>query len=81
LNINHNIAEFEKYIPTILKTFYDEESFSEEFLIAWDDGKLEGLEKHFLYDEKRNTLFKENARPILDWLRNADDEEEEEQEE
>lgn len=60
--MTHQETAFEAYIPTILKLFLDEEVFTEQFLIDWDSNKIPEIEKHYLFDEKRNTNFKESSR-------------------
>lgn len=66
----HKEHGFEKYIPTILKFFYDKDLLSEEFLLAWDDGKYKGAEeKNFIYKEEIDEIFKKNSQQILTWLR------------
>ncbi len=66
----HKESGFEKYIPTILKFFYDEDLLSEEFLLAWDEGKYKGTEsKNFLYKEETDEAFKKNSLQILAWLK------------
>lgn len=46
----------DKYIPTVLKLFYDEELLDGEFLTAWGDDKnwcdTAVLEKHFLWNKE-----------------------------
>lgn len=70
LLIEHKEAQFEKYIPTILKLFYDEDLLSEEFLVDWGDGKLASeLKKCRLYNEEIDNIFKKAAEQILNWLR------------
>ena len=53
-------------VPVALEALYDEDVFSEEFLLAWAAG-VEG--------EKE---VKAKAAPFLEWLQNADEEEEDE---
>lgn len=42
--------DFTKFVPTILKYFYDANLLTEEILIQWGQGKLE-VTDHILYDE------------------------------
>jgi hypothetical protein len=65
LNIEYLISKNnieEKYIPTILKHFYDYELLDEEFLVNWG-GNLDWctkdyLENHFLWNSDRDELFR-----------------------
>lgn len=66
----HKDCSYEKYIPTILKFFYDEDLLTEDFLLAWEDGKYQPeKEKNFLYKKEIDEAFKEHAKQILTWLR------------
>lgn len=71
---------YEKYIPTILKFFYDEDLLTQEFVISWADGKEEEkLKQVFHYNAEYDAEFKKQSASMIEWLR-ADDEEEEEEE-
>lgn len=71
LLVEHKANEYEKYISTILQLFYDKDLLSEDFLLEWDDGKLnESLKKMKLYNVETDALFKKNANDILSWLKN-----------
>jgi len=64
--IAHNL---EKYIPTILKFFYDEDLLGEEFLIDWDSGKLNPrLIMDFRYQKPVDEKFKAASQPIINGL-------------
>jgi len=70
LLVKNDEKVFEKYIPTLLKLFYDEDLLTEEFLLDWDDGKLVPkfmMDWRYLAvkDEKTKTA----AKPFLTWLR------------
>lgn len=70
--------DFEKYIPTILKFFYDEDLLSEEFLIDWDKGKLNPkLIMDFRYQRPVDEKFKACSKPIINWLNEEEGDEEE----
>jgi len=71
-----NIAQdFEKYIPTILKFFYDEDLLSEEFLLDWDKGKFNPmLIMDFRYQKSVDEKFKAASKPIIKWLSDEADE-------
>jgi len=75
-------VDFEKYIPTILKLFYDEKFLTEEFLINWKEDKLtENLGKDFRYEKDRDEKFKSAAKPFLDWISSAEESEDEDDDE
>jgi len=77
-NISH---DFEKYIPTIVKFFYDEDLLSEEFLLDWDKGKFgPQLIMDFRYQKSVDERFKAASKPILKWLKDEDGDGEEEKE-
>ena len=65
----HKDCAYEKYIPTILKFFYDEDLLSEEFLLDWDDGKNKNTQQNFVYKEELDDAFRKYSQPILTWLR------------
>ncbi len=65
----NSAVDFEKYIPTIIKLFYDAELLSEEFLIDWKEDKLtEKLSKDFRFEKTRDEKLKIAAKPFLDWI-------------
>jgi len=67
--------EFERYIPTIVKFFYDEDLLSEEFLIDWDKGKFNPkLIMDFRYQKAVDERFKSASKPILSWLKEEEGE-------
>jgi len=73
LLVKNKDLSFEKYVPTILKLFYDEDLLSEDLLVDWDDGKLtDTLKKDYRYSEEINEKFKEASRPIIDWLKSSE---------
>lgn len=75
LLVRHEDQKFEKYVPTILKLFYDDDLLSEEFLIDWADGKFTPIfMMDFKYEKERDNKFKAAAKPFVDWLRTADTE-------
>jgi len=78
LLIRHLSQDFEKYIPTILKFFYDEDLLGEEFLIDWDSGRFNPrLIMDFRYQKSVDEKFKAASKPIIKWLKDegGDDEE------
>jgi len=64
-------TDFTKYIPTILKFFYDEDLLTEEFLVAWDEGTVD-LKEHPLYNEEIDARFKQAAKAFTEWLKNSE---------
>lgn len=61
---------FEKFIPTILKLFYDEDLLTEEFLLDWEKGKYNTkFIMDFRYQRPVDEKFKAASKPILDWLK------------
>ena len=70
LLVRNSSNQFEKYVPTILKFFYDEDLLTEEFLVSWDDGKINSkLIMDFRYQKSVDDRFKGLAKPILNWLK------------
>lgn len=67
----NNAINYEKYIPTIMKLFFDEDIFEEEFLNHWYDKKsIEQLKKVSpLYNEKINSDFLNFSKDFLEWLK------------
>jgi translation initiation factor 5 len=77
LLIRNLSQDFEKFIPTILKFFYDEDLVSEEFLIDWDKGRFNPLLiMDFRYQKAVDEKFKNCSKPIIRWLKDegGDDE-------
>jgi len=71
----NNTVDYQQYVATILKLFYDVDAFTEEFLLAWDEGKFsEKMKTDFRFVKEQDDKFKEAAKPFVDWLRNADSE-------
>jgi len=60
-------TDFTKFVPTILKYFYDANLLTEEILIQWGQGKLE-VADHILYEESLMKKFIEAAAPLISWL-------------
>lgn len=70
LLVRNNSFVFEKYIPTILKFFYDEDLLSEEFLIDWFDGKFNSkFIMDWRYLKNVDEKFKAASKPIIQWLK------------
>jgi len=65
-------VDYEKFVPTILKFFYDEELLNEKFLLEWDSGKYEEkMKPDFRYNKDNDVKFRAWSRQILDWLRES----------
>lgn len=70
--IQNDWTQFEKYAPTILKLFYDEDLLSEEFLLEWYEGKHNArLIMDFRYDGERDKKFKAAVKQFIDWLQQS----------
>ena len=70
LLIRNLSQDFEKFIPTILKFFYDVDLLSEEFLIDWDSGRFNPLLiMDFRYQKSVDEKFKTCSKPIIKWLK------------
>jgi hypothetical protein len=64
------LLNLEKFIPTILKLFYDEDFLTEEFLCEWNDGKFTPIfMMDFRFDKERDAKFKANAKQFIEWLK------------
>jgi len=76
-------VDFGKYIPTILKLFYDAKLLTEEFLINWKEDKLpeNSISKDFRYEKDRDEKFKSAAKPFLDWISAEESEDDDNDEE
>jgi len=73
LFVRNKEVEYEKYVPTILKLIYDEDLLTEEFLLAWEEGKYEEQCKtDFRYSKEIDEKLKLASKPILDWLKSSD---------
>jgi len=69
----HKDVQWDKYIPTILKLFYDEDLMSEDFLLGWDDKKLdEVMRKDSRFNQEIDDKFKGASKDILNWLRSSE---------
>jgi len=74
-----------KFAPTFMKTLYEQELFSEEFLLKWHSKKKK-LDRHCkLYDRKCEKAFRELINEFILWIQSAEvgegDEEEDEEDE
>lgn len=67
----------DKFAPTFMKLMYDEEVFSDEFLIKWYNRKSK-LDKHCaMYDRDAEKAFRGLIAKFIEWLQQADENEEE----
>jgi translation initiation factor 5 len=70
LYVKNKDVSWDKYVPTILKLFYDEDLLTEEFILEWADNKFEEKQKaDFRYSKEVDEQFKTASKPIIDWLR------------
>lgn len=73
LLVRNNSFVFEKYIPTILKLFYDVDLLSEEFLIDWYEGKFNSkFIMDWRYLKNVDEKFKAASKPIIQWLKDEE---------
>jgi len=78
LLVKNDSSTFEKYVPTILKFFYDEDLLTEEFLLDWEKGKYNTkFIMDFRYQKPVDERFKAASKPILDWLKEEEGEDKE----
>lgn len=78
LLVRNTSQNFDKYIPTILKFFYDEDLLTEEFLLDWDSGKFNPkLIMDWRYQKSVDEKFKNASKPIIKWLKDEEADEEE----
>lgn len=58
-----------KMLSTILKYFFDEELFSDDFLINWPEEDFKkDFRKHTMYSGKQNKIFVKNTSNFIEWL-------------
>lgn len=81
LNLEHTLyvankdQNYDKYIPTILHTLYNEDLLSEDFLVDWSENKLlMNMKGDSRYNIDNDKKFREAAKDMIEWLKNADDE-------
>lgn len=73
LLVRNNSFVFEKYVPTILKFFYDEDLLSEEFLVDWYEGKFNSkFIMDWRYLKNVDEKFKKASKPIIQWLKDEE---------
>jgi len=60
-------------IPQIIKLFYDDEILQEEIIFAWH----EKVKSKFAGDKELAKKVREAAQPLIDWLKNAEEESDE----
>jgi len=66
-------VQWDKYIPTLLKLFYDEDLLTEDFILDWADNKYEEqLKADFRYSKEIDDQFKAAASQFVEWLRTSE---------
>jgi len=62
----------EKFIPTILHSFYDQDLLSEEFLVEWDNNAyLMNMKGDPRFKVEFDKQLKETAKDMINWLKTA----------
>lgn len=75
LTVKNDFSQFEKYVPTILKFFYDDDLLTEEYLVEWYDGKHNSrLMMDYRFDVEKDKKFKLSSKAFVEWLKNAETE-------
>jgi len=70
LLVRNKEVDYERFVPTILKFFYDEELLNEKFLLEWEEGKHdEKMKTDFRYVKENDEKFKLWSKSILEWLK------------
>ena len=60
--------DMQKYIQTFMKLMYDQEVFSDEFIVKWYNRKQKLDKTCALYDRKAEKEFKTNIEAFVNWL-------------
>jgi hypothetical protein len=58
----------QKFAPTFMKLLYDQEVFSEEFMIKWFNRKLKLDKNCALYDRKAEKQYRTLIEGFINWL-------------
>jgi hypothetical protein len=66
--IRRHPAEMEKFIPTFMKILYDQDVYSEEFIVKWYNKKAKLDKTSALYDRKAERAFRKAIEPFVNWL-------------
>lgn len=81
LNLEYALYEtyksqsFDKYVPTILHTLYDQDLLSEKFLIEWDGNSfLMHMKADARFNLENDKKFREAAKDMINWLKTATEE-------
>lgn len=70
LMTKNDFSVYEKYVPTILKLFYDDDLLTEEYLIEWYDGKHNSkLMMDWRFDVEKDKKFKSVSKSFVEWLK------------
>lgn len=57
-----------KFAPTFMKLMYDQEVFSDEFILKWFNRKQKLDKNCFLYDRKAEKQFRGIIESFVNWL-------------
>jgi hypothetical protein len=60
--------EMNKFAPTFMKLMYDEEVFSQEFLVKWFNKKKRLDKNCALYDRAAEKTFRGLIEKFIEWL-------------
>lgn len=60
--------DYAKYSQTFMKLLYDQEVFSDEFIIKWFNRKQKLDKNCALYDRKAEKAFRNMIEPFVSWL-------------
>lgn len=75
LTIKNDFSVYEKFVPTILKFFYDDDLLTEEYLVEWYDGKHNSkLMMDYRFDVEKDKKFRQASKSFVEWLMNAETE-------
>ena len=76
LNLEYALYEtfkshaLEKFIPTILHSFYDQDLLSEEFLLEWDNNAyLMNMKGDPRFKVEFDKQLKEDVKAMITWLK------------
>jgi translation initiation factor 5 len=70
LTIKNDFSVYEKFVPTILKFFYDDDLLTEEYLVEWYDGKHNSkLMMDYRFDVEKDKKFRQASKSFVEWLK------------
>lgn len=68
---------YDKFVPTIMMKFYQNDLLAKSFVKQWASGELdEVLAEHFLYSRDRNEKLREMSKQFLNFVEGEDAESE-----